>query len=377
MAARVAYVLCLAAIIFAMILVAITVRQKNVEGEEEISFEFDLESDISYKYFDMMEKERQRDVSTFEARKSLLDDVCDKYRDPFRPENRALYYTYPPMNHFSFFQYKGNSNMMCSILKGGSNSWSIFMQRVDEEMRKNPVNVDQDIPAKADTEKVDETCWPKCALSSTKLVQVRHPLERLLSAYRYVFERSSTYEDQFVQVVSLKQVLGDKFEKLSWVKFVDMIIKNELASHKELVELGKATGKIGQDGKVEDVQEFITEEESKKNDNINEPDIWVANHWAPYWFTCGLCLPELRPKYILHMDQLEKDVPDLLDRLGMGQMNLTYPHALQGKEGHTRDKNQQYYSMLTKAQVWQLYNFYRVDHELFGFSPRQFLDWAY
>jgi len=377
MAARVAYVLCLAAIIFAMILVAITVREKNVEVEEEISFEFDLESDISYKYFDMMEKERQRDVSTFEARKSLLDDVCDKYRDPFRPENRALYYTYPPMNHFSFFQYKGSSNMMCSILKGGSNSWSIFMQRVDEEMRKSPVNVDEDIPAIADNEKVDETCWPKCALSSTKLVQVRHPLERLLSAYRYVFERSSTYEDQFVQVVSLKQVLGDKFEKLSWVKFVDMIIKNELASHKELVELGKASGKIGQDGKVEDVQEFITEEESKKNDNINEPDIWVANHWAPYWFTCGLCLPELRPKYILHMDQLEKDVPNLLDRLGMGQMNLTYPHALQGKEGHTRDKNQQYYSMLTKAQVWQLYNFYRVDHELFGFSPRQFLDWAY
>jgi len=373
----VAYVLCLAAIIFATILVAITVRQKNVEVEEEISFEFDLESDISYKYFDMMEKERQRDVSTFEARKSLLDDVCDKYRDPFRPENRALYYTYPPMNHFSFFQYKGSSNMMCSILKGGSNSWSIFMQRVDEEMRKSPVNVDEDIPAIADNEKVDETCWPKCALSSTKVVQVRHPLERLLSAYRYVFERSSTYEDQFVQVVSLKQVLGDKFEKLSWVKFVDMIIKNELASHKELVELGKASGKIGQDGKVEDVQEFITEEESKKNDNINEPDIWVANHWAPYWFTCGLCLPELRPKYILHMDQLEKDVPNLLDRLGMGQMNLTYPHALQGKEGHTRDKNQQYYSMLTKAQVWQLYNFYRVDHELFGFSPRQFLDWAY
>jgi len=377
MAARVAYVLCLAAIIFATILVAITVRQKNVEVEEEISFEFDLESDISYKYFDMMEKERQRDVSTFEARKSLLDDVCDKYRDPFRPENRALYYTYPPMNHFSFFQYKGSSNMMCSILKGGSNSWSIFMQRVDEEMKKSPVNVDEDMLSKADNEKVDETCWPKCALSSTKVVQVRHPLERLLSAYRYVFERSSTYEDQFVQVVSLKQVLGDKFEKLSWVKFVDMIIKNELASHKELVELGKASGKIGQDGKVEDVQEFITEEESKKNDNINEPDIWVANHWAPYWFTCGLCLPELRPKYILHMDQLEKDVPNLLDRLGMGQMNLTYPHALQGKEGHTRNKNQQYYSMLTKAQVWQLYNFYRVDHELFGFSPRQFLDWAY
>ena len=28
------------------------------------------------------------------------------------------------------------------------------------------------------------------------------------------------------------------------------------------------------------------------------------------------------------------------------------------------------------CQVLQLYNIYRVDHELFGFSPRKFLDVA-
>ena len=376
MAARVVYILCLAAVIMATMLVVVMVRQREVV-EEEISFEFDLESDFSYKYFDMMEKERMRDVSTFESRRSLLNDVCEKYKDPFRPENRALYHTHPPMNHFSFFRYKSQSNMMCSILKGGSNSWTIFMQRVDEEMRKNPVASSEKVNSKDEPEKVKESCWPECALASTKIVQVRHPLERLLSAYRYVFERTSTYEDQFVQVVSLKQVLGDKFDKLTWPQFVEMVIRNKLASHQELVELGKASGKIGMDGKVKNVHEFIAEEASKQNHNINEPDIWVANHWAPYWFTCGLCLPELRPSYILHMDHLEKEVPNLLEELGMGQMNVTYPHALQGKEGHTRSKNKEYYSRLTKAQVWQLYNLYRVDHELFGFSPREFLDWAY
>ena len=44
MAVRVAYALCLAAVIFAMVLVAITVRQKSVVVEEEISYEFDLEN---------------------------------------------------------------------------------------------------------------------------------------------------------------------------------------------------------------------------------------------------------------------------------------------------------------------------------------------
>ena len=104
MVSRVAYVLCLAACIFGTILIFVTVRGKEVV-KEEVSFEFDLESDFSYKYFDLMEKERMRDLSTFESRKNLLDEVCKKYKDPFRPENRALYHSHPPLNHFSFFRY--------------------------------------------------------------------------------------------------------------------------------------------------------------------------------------------------------------------------------------------------------------------------------
>ena len=137
MAARVVFFLFLAAILFAIVLVTITFQEKK-EVVQQVSFEFDLESDFSYKYFDMMEKERMRDVSTFESRKELLDSVCEKYKDPFRQENRALYHTQPSMNHFAFSQFQGRSHMMCSILKGGSNSWIVFMQRVQEELQKNP-----------------------------------------------------------------------------------------------------------------------------------------------------------------------------------------------------------------------------------------------
>ena len=266
--------------------------------------------------------------------------------------------------------------MMCSILKGGSNSWKVFMQRVADEVQNSniTVNTEENTHSKTDGTEVNESCWPECALTSTKMMQVRHPLERLLSAYRYVFERTNTYEDQFVQIVSLKQLLGDQFKKLSWVQFVDMIIRNKLASHKELVDLEKASGEMGDDGKIEGVEESIN---SNKDYTVNEPDIWVANHWAPFWYTCGVCLPELRPSYILHMDNLTHDIPALLDRLGMGHLQVEYPHALKGVEGHSSNKVKEYYSQLTKAQVWQLYNLYRVDHELFGFSPREYLDMAF
>ena len=55
------------------------------------------------------------------------------------------------------------------------------------------------------------------------------------------------------------------------------------------------TSKTSVEQRMESVKEGFT---------VNDPDIWVANHWSPYWYNCGLCLPELRPHYILHMDKL-------------------------------------------------------------------------
>ena len=43
-----------------------------------------LEDDITYKYFDVIEKDLLRDTSNFESRSKLMKDVCEKYRDPFR-----------------------------------------------------------------------------------------------------------------------------------------------------------------------------------------------------------------------------------------------------------------------------------------------------
>ena len=43
-----------------------------------------LEDDITFKYFDIIEKDLLRDTSNFESRSKLMKDVCDKYRDPFR-----------------------------------------------------------------------------------------------------------------------------------------------------------------------------------------------------------------------------------------------------------------------------------------------------
>ena len=44
----------------------------------------ELENDILYKYYHLLEHDRGRSLNTFRKRQKLLEDVCNKYSDPFR-----------------------------------------------------------------------------------------------------------------------------------------------------------------------------------------------------------------------------------------------------------------------------------------------------
>ena len=119
----------------------------------------------------------------------LLTNIC------IRIEHRALYKSYPPIHHFTYFNLNGSSHMMCSILKGGSNSWKIFMQRVDSRVQETGssltsgstvVNLTSSAltfnsgefdssehkKPKNDSKTISQSCWPSCADSSIKIVQV-------------------------------------------------------------------------------------------------------------------------------------------------------------------------------------------------------------
>lgn len=322
---------------------------------------YDLDSDFTYKYFDIVEKELLRDTGSFKARAELLNDVCEKYRDPFRVENRGLYHSHAPMNHFTFSVHAGRTLAMCSSLKSGSNSWRIFMDKVQEEQRGQAAAG----AGPAGGVAANATCWPACG-SREHAVQVRHPLQRLLSAYRHLFERTGTYEDEYVAVASLRQLLGGKLDMISWPEFVEKLLANQLTSHPALHRLGGAQVVGG----------GVRREGGQVGGEESSPGVWVARHWAPYWYTCGLCHPSTRPATILHTDAMAEEAPRLLEGLGLPAGLPPYPHALRGEGGHASTWEEQYYGQLSRAQVWRLFLLYRVDHELLGFSPRKYLDWA-
>lgn len=111
--------------------------------------------------------------SDFDARTKRLYSVCNKYTDPFRPESLTL--SQPAASLGSEVVYLDSEGQkrpgaVCIPHKVGSNSWGKFSRLLGG--------------GGADS----ELSWEKRALLSERAVVVRHPMARLVSVYRMIFE---------------------------------------------------------------------------------------------------------------------------------------------------------------------------------------------
>lgn len=102
----------------------------------------------------------------------------------------------------------------------------------------------------------------------------------------------------------------------------------------------------------------------------------LSYHWAPYWKECSLCSDLTKPQMVIHMETLQEDLDLLLDRLNLPRQPFPVTHSQRGGHSSSADVVQKYFSTLLKSDVRQLYEMYRLDHELFGYTPDQYLDYA-
>jgi hypothetical protein len=85
------------------------------------------------------------------------------------------------------------------------------------------------------------------------------------------------------------------------------------------------------------------------------------------------------------LETLEEDSQYILHKSGLANSTkYEFSHLPQhnrsdkGKHGRPRmfDSSVEYFSTLTKEKSWQLYQMYKEDFEMFGYSPDKFLDKA-
>ena len=104
-----------------------------------------------------------------------LKNVCTKYRNPFRTEYSALHAQAVTRIGAEVVHMRSKSTVkpmisLCMPHKVGSHAWGQFSQ----ELKIHPSQ--------------QHLSWQVKAGLSIKAVIVRHPLERLLSVYRMIFE---------------------------------------------------------------------------------------------------------------------------------------------------------------------------------------------
>ena len=220
--------------------------------------------------------------------------------------------------------------MICSIQKAGSNSVHNFLRHVLLEASVKGGNAENllEVTANNGTKfqmdfPVNVECWPKCAENYTKIILVRHPLDRLLSAYLYIFanEKGKFYN-----------------EKYTWEEFVHNIINYP-----------------------------------DDDPTWREIQISVGNHWEPYWRVCQVCDDSLRPDYVLKLESIQEDLSHYLHQVGLVEFVNKFPWSNPNSKS---TRIFEFYSKLNKTTVQELYYIYRVDHELFEYDPQPFIDIA-
>uniref|UniRef100_A0A1B6KWD5 Carbohydrate sulfotransferase n=1 Tax=Graphocephala atropunctata TaxID=36148 RepID=A0A1B6KWD5_9HEMI len=165
----------------------------------------------------------------------------------------------------------------------------------------------------------------------TKFIFVRHPFERLLSAYKNKFEQrynSSKY-----------------FQSRFGRKIVKTFRTNP--SYRSLMN--------GDDVTFSEFVAYVT----SKNSVFNE-------HWMPIDKLCNPCL--VKYDFIGKYETLNRDAQYILDHIGVG--DISFPRI---RPTNTSNHLSKYISHLSYSSIISLYKIYYNDFKLFQYSLQSFL----
>jgi len=276
----------------------------------------------------------------FASRRALLQKACDKYRgNYYRPQHFALFGSDEKTSELvlQFFVWKERLYLARVPFKAGSNSWHQLL-----------VQEDLYLPA--------EECVEICQSKNLEkvIVQVRHPLERVISTYRHLFKEEGWRLFLRENITSPVQQYLDE-NPPSWTDFVtEIILKGALSRQLSLDQLHS-----------EKVRRFETV---------------LLSHWAPYWFLLSPCRKDIFPDYIFKVETLKSDFDILHKQLEFPErfhLGKIAPHGLHKPDfTNTSDLARKHYAELTKTQVRELYEMYKIDHEMFGYSPHKYIQYA-
>jgi len=278
------------------------------------------------------------------TRRRLLKRVCHKYSNPLRPENGI---TLAEIQSGRFVIFNKPQFAFCQIQKCASTSFQNFFLALGRrtENKKNFIYNEAGI----DTQTLEQ---------SYKTLVVRHPFERILSAYLYFFHKTKDMD--------LSQSI--------------LNVIDSSAGDKDKGSRGKA-----EQQKMLSFKQFVTflirgSREAKMDPLLSRKE-HLNTHWFPYWKLCSPCHPSTLPNTIVKLDEghFQQEIEYVFQESGMAKLisatNITLGHLNPGSVGTSKNA-EIYFGQLSKAQVRELHFKYRVDFEMFDYAIEPYLSYA-
>ncbi|XP_020277906.1 carbohydrate sulfotransferase 11-like [Pseudomyrmex gracilis] len=172
-----------------------------------------------------------------------------------------------------------------------------------------------------------------------KLIVVRHPLERLLSAYRNKLEAKHEKSAKYFQ---------SRFGKKIVKKYRQNATEESLRN--------------GDDVTFREFVDFVTD--NSENGTRNE-------HWRPIYELCQPCI--VNYNFVSKYESLVEDATEVLERIGV--TSISFPPKPPSNEP-TSKKLDRYYSTLSYKQLRKLADLYKLDLRLFDYSLEDVLGFS-
>nr|XP_024215997.1 carbohydrate sulfotransferase 11-like [Halyomorpha halys] len=278
----------------------------------------------------------------------------EKVEETCRTYNLGLYksdgskpgFKYPPTPQYSVYYFDINHNIAyCPVYKAASTTWLYNLCSLNGEQDENMKGkqISEVNPWRCPQEQGEEKLenaegrkkhgrFPQCK----RLICVRHPFDRILSAYRDKLESRDR---------------APQHGTLHYYKRWGSKIRNKF----------RTSGKI--EPTFEEFVKFLIQ-----TDLLAYSD----DHWIPYNAYCTPCL--LRYDYIAKVETLTEDQLFFINSQKLGSWISPSKHHSSKKISSTVARD--YFSQLTKDQVNNLYQKYRLDFEMFDYSIQPYLDYA-
>ncbi|XP_067246756.1 carbohydrate sulfotransferase 8 [Chanodichthys erythropterus] len=263
-----------------------------------------------------------------ESRRRIVREVCGKYRS-------NISRTITPHHVSRIYVEDRHKLLYCEVPKAGCSNWKRVLMvlagvaNTTQEINHVAVHYDNHLKR---LDSFDRQGITKRLETYTKVLFVREPMERLVSAFRDKFESPNSY----YHPVFGKPIIS-----------------------KYRVNASQAALKTGSGVTFREFIHYLLD--------VHRP-VGMDIHWEATNQLCSPC--HLHYDFIGKVETLEEDANFLLRKIGAPE-NLTYPSFKDGNPKAARTSTQitqHYFSQLNASERQRAYDFYYMDYLMFNYS---------